>query len=171
MENHKILISFKKNKFNIKGKGEMSISNKIDYLNYKLNKINDNYDFKTTVNINNNQILLDILDYQKKENLNSTLYIKGSYKKNKKITFDNISLKDDDKNNFMIEGLNLDNKLKIEDIDKLELNFINNNKIKNQIFLKKDKKKYKISGESFDVSKLIDNILDNGKKNRAIFNF
>ncbi|MDB4846105.1 AsmA-like C-terminal region-containing protein [Candidatus Pelagibacter sp.] len=164
LENHKILISFKKNKFNIKGKGEMSISNKIDYLNYKLNKINDNYDFKTTVNINNNQILLDILDYQKKENLNSTLYIKGSYKKNKKITFDNISLKDDDKNNFMIEGLNLDNKLKIEDIDKLELNFINNNKIKNQIFLKKDKKKYKISGESFDVSKLIDNILDNGKK-------
>jgi hypothetical protein len=164
LENHKILISFKKNKFDIKGKGEMSISNKIDYLNYKLNKINDNYDFKTTVNINNSKILLDILDYQKKENLNSTLYIKGSYKKNKKITFDNISLKDDDKNNFMIEGLNLDNKLKIEDIDKLELNFINNNKIKNQIFLKKDKKKYKISGESFDVSKLIDNILDNGKK-------
>ena len=171
LENHKILINYKKNKFDIKGKGGIFIQNKIDYLNYEINKINDNYNFKTTVNFNNNLILLDFLNYKKKEDLNSSLYFKGSYKKNKKIKFDTISLIDDNKNNFMIEGLNLNSKFKIENIDKLDINFINNNKLKNEISLKKDNKKYKISGKSFDATKLIDDILDgdNEKESFSIF--
>ena len=171
LENHKILINYKKNKFDIKGKGGIFIQNKIDYLNYEINKINDNYNFKTTVNFNNNLILLDFLNYKKKEDLNSSLYFKGSYKKNKKIKFDTISLIDDDENNFMIEGLNLNSKFKIENIDKLDINFINNNKLKNEISLKKDNKKYKISGKSFDATKLIDDILDgdNEKESFSIF--
>ena len=171
LENHKILINYKKNKFDIKGKGGIFIQNKIDYLNYEINKINDNYNFKTTVNFNNNLILLDFLNYKKKEDLNSSLYFKGSYKKNKKIKFDTISLIDDDENNFMIEGLNLNSKFKIENIDKLDINFINNNKLKNEISLKKDNKKYKISGKSFDATKLIDDILDgdNEKESFLIF--
>ena len=171
LENHKILINYKKNKFDIKGKGGIFIQNKIDYLNYEINKINDNYNFKTTVNFNNNLILLDFLNYKKKEDLNSALYFKGSYKKNKKIKFDTISLIDDNKNNFMIEGLNLNSKFKIENIDKLDINFINNNKLKNEISLKKDNKKYKISGKSFDATKLIDDILDsdNEKESFSIF--
>ena len=171
LENHKILINYKKNKFDIKGKGGIFIQNKIDYLNYEINKINDNYNFKTTVNFNNNLILLDFLNYKKKEDLNSSLYFKGSYKKNKKIKFDTISLIDDNKNNFMIEGLNLNSKFKIENIVKLDINFINNNKLKNEISLKKDNKKYKISGKSFDATKLIDDILDgdNEKESFSIF--
>ena len=171
LENHKILINYKKNKFDIKGKGGIFIQNKIDYLNYEINKINDNYNFKTTVNFNNNLILLDFLNYKKKEDLNSALYFKGSYKKNKKIKFDTISLIDDNKNNFMIEGLNLNSKFKIENIDKLDINFINNNKLKNEISLKKDNKKYKIRGKSFDATKLIDDILDsdNEKESFSIF--
>ena len=171
LENHKILINYKKNKFDIKGKGGIFIQNKVDYLNYEINKINDNYNFKTTVNFNNNLILLDFLNYKKKEDLNSALYFKGSYKKNKKIKFDTISLIDDDENNFMIEGLNLNSKFKIENIDKLDINFINNNKLKNEISLKKDNKKYKISGKSFDATKLIDDILDgdNEKESFSIF--
>ena len=171
LENHKILINYKKNKFDIKGKGGIFIQNKIDYLNYEIDKINDNYNFKTIVNFNNNLILLDFLNYKKKEDLNSSLYFKGSYKKNKKIKFDTISLIDDDENNFMIEGLNLNSKFKIENIDKLDINFINNNKLKNEISLKKDNKKYKISGKSFDATKLIDDILDgdNEKESFSIF--
>ena len=171
LENHKILINYKKNKFDIKGKGGIFIQNKIDYLNYEINKINDNYNFKTTVNFNNNLILLDFLNYKKKEDLNSSLYFKGSYKKNKKIKFDTISLIDDDENNFMIEGLNLNSNFKIENIDKFDINFINNNKLKNEISLKKDNKKYKISGKSFDATKLIDDILDgdNEKESFSIF--
>ena len=163
LENHKIVINYKKNKFEISGEGEIFIDNKIDYLSYDIEKSNDNYDFNVVVNFNNSLILLDFFNYKKKKNLNSTLYINGSYRKNKKIKFDTISLIDDDKNSFLIEGLNLNSKFKIEDINKLDVNFINNNKIKNQITLKKNKKKYQIQGKSFDATKLIDNILDSNE--------
>ena len=167
LKSHKIFIDYKKNKIYINGEGLVLIQNKIDYLKYEVNKKNNNYDFKTTVDINNNLILLDFLNYKKKEDLDSTLYTKGSYTKNKKIKFDTISLIDDDKNIFKIEGLYLNSKFKIDDVHKLDLNFINNNKIKNQISLKKNKKKYKIYGKSFDATKLIDYILDGNNDNKS----
>ena len=171
LKDHKILISYKKNKFDIKGEGEIFLQNKFDYLNYEVNQINNNYKFKTIINFNNNVILLDFLNYKKKEDTDLTLLIKGSYKKDKKIIFDTISLIDDDKNKIMIEGLSLNNKFKIVDIKILDLNFMNKNKIKNQISLKKDKKKYKIYGKSFDATKLINDILDSddNKKSFSIF--
>jgi hypothetical protein len=171
LKDHKILISYKKNKFDIKGEGEIFLQNKVDYLNYEVNQINNNYKFKTIINFNNNVILLDFLNYKKKEDTDLTLLIKGSYKKDKKIIFDTISLIDDDKNKIMIEGLSLNNKFKIVDIKILDLNFMNKNKIKNQISLKKDKKKYKIYGKSFDATKLINDILDSddNKKSFSIF--
>ena len=171
LKDHKILISYKKNKFDIKGEGEIFLQNKVDYLNYEVNQINNNYKFKTIINFNNNVILLDFLNYKKKEDIDLTLLIKGFYKKDKKITFDTISLIDDDKNKIMIEGLSLNNKFKIVDIKILDLNFMNKNKIKNQISLKKDKKKYKIYGKSFDATKLINDIFDSddNKKSFSIF--
>ena len=59
LKDHKILISYKKNKFDIKGEGEIFLQNKVDYLNYEVNQINNNYKFKTIINFNNNVILLD----------------------------------------------------------------------------------------------------------------
>ena len=111
--------------------------------------------------------MLDFINYKKKEDLESTLFIKGSYKKNKKIKFNTITFADKDKNSFIIEGLNLNNKFKVNDIEKLDINFINKNKIQNQISLKKDKKNYQIQGESFDATKLIDKIFESDDKNES----
>ena len=85
--------------------------------------------------------------------------------------FDIISLIDEDKNKLIIEGLDLNNKFKIVDFSKLDLNFINNNELKNQVILKKDKKKYRIYGKSIDATLLIDSILDsdNGNESFSIF--
>ena len=171
LKNHKILISYKKNKFDIKGEGGIFLQNKADYLNYEVNQVNNDYNFKTIINFNDNVILLDFLNYKKKEDTDLTLLLKGSYKKDKKITFDIISLIDDDQNKITIEGLSLNDKFKIADINRLDLNFINNDKIKNQISLKKDKKKYKIYGKSFDATKLINDIFDSDNNKESFFIF
>ena len=171
LDDHKILINYKNGKLDIQGKGKISIGDKIDYLDYKLDKKNDNYNFKTNFNINKNSLLLKELSYNKKEGLKSKLMIEGVYLKDEEIKFDNISLIDDDKNSFRIKSLNLNNKFRIINIDRVELNFFNTNKINNQIFLKRNKKKYEIYGKSFDASKLIDKILDadNNKESSSIF--
>jgi len=171
LQNHKILIDYKKNKLNISGNGELIIEDKIDSLDYKITKKNDEYIFKTNISINKNPLLIDILKYKKEEDLDSSLKLDGIYVNNKKIEFNSILL-NEDKNIFLLKNLKLNNKLKINSIDLLDFKYINNDKIQNQINLKKDKKNYKIKGRSFDAAKLIDVLLnnENNSDDTSIFN-
>jgi len=159
LQNHKILINYKKNQLDIIGNGKITIEDKSDTLDYQVTKKKDQYIFDTNININKNSFLIDELEYEKKENLDSLLELNGIYEEKKQIKFNLISLKEND-NNFLIKNLSLNNEFKITDIKSLELNYINNNKIKNQINLKKNKKNYEIYGNNFDVSKLIDETLN-----------
>ena len=170
LKNNKISIDYNKKKLSIYGNGPISIEDKLDYVDYKLIKKDEDYNFETSVNINNNSILLNILNYTKKSNLESVLDIKGTYKKNKSINFDYIKLTDENKNNFTFKELNLNNNFKINSIDSIDFNFNNNNNFKNQINIKKNKNNYEVNGVSFDASKLIDEILNNNDKNsKSIF--
>tara|TARA_B110000196_G_scaffold291062_1_gene277729 strand:- start:735 stop:2939 length:2205 start_codon:yes stop_codon:yes gene_type:complete len=166
LENHKILIDYKKNQFEINGKGKIRINDKSDTLSYKVSKKSDQYIFDTNININKNLFLINEFEYKKKENLNSQLKLSGVYKKNKEIKFDLISLKEND-NSFLIKNLSFNNKFKISEIDSLKLNYVNNNNIKNQIDLKRNKKNYEIYGKSFDATKLINEILNRNQENES----
>ena len=66
-ENHKIIIDYKKDKIDIKGNGEILIKDKRDSINYKVVKNNGNYTFDTKVNLKNNKLLINFLDYEKKK--------------------------------------------------------------------------------------------------------
>ena len=169
LENHQILIDYKKNQLNVTGKGKITIEDTSDILDYKITKKNNQYTFDTNFKINKNPFLINMLDYKKKKDLASTLKLRGTYKKNKNIIFDLISLSENN-NNFLIKNLNLNNKFKISDIKLLELNYINNNKIMNKLSIKKNKKNYKIYGNSFDISKIINKTLDNDEESSSIFN-
>jgi len=162
LQNHKILVNYKKNKLDISGEGQLIIEDKIDKLNYKIIKKDDIYNFNTNININKNSLLIDILNYKKKENLNSLLKLNGIYKSNNEIKFNSISLNEND-NSFLVKNLSLNDKLKILNIDLLDLNYINNGKIQNRINLKRNKKNYKIKGKNFDANKLIEELLKDKK--------
>jgi hypothetical protein len=171
LEDHVILIDYKKNKIDIKGKGKIFLESKADYISYEIKRKNDDYIFNTITNFDKNVIFLEILNYEKKKNLNSILKVNGSFKKNKNIEFQLISLKDDNNNFFEINNLKIDQKFKINTFDKLVFTFSNNNKIQNKISLTRNKKKYKVYGKSFDASKLLDQVLNtnNKKQSSALF--
>ena len=46
---------------------------------------------------------------------------------------------------------------------------MNNNKIKNQLFLTKNNSNYVLKGESFDAKKLINKVMDNDDENFSLF--
>ena len=171
LTNHKILINYNKNQLDINGKGEILIEDKLDTLDYKITKKKEQYFFDTNIDINKNPLILDVLDYKKRKNVNSLISLNGIYKKNKQIKFNLISFKEN-KNEFLIKNLHLNNKLKIINIDLLDLNYRNNNKIQNQIYLKKNKKNYEIKGKSFDATKLIVKFLNSKDNDKfsSIFN-
>ena len=164
LKNHQISLNYKKNNLNIRGKGKIVIEDSIDNLNYKIDKKDNRYFFDTSVNINKNPIMVDILKYSKSKDVNSTLRLKGDYVEGKKIKFESI-LYIENKNILSMENLHLDNDFNILDLKKLKLDYFNNNKIKNQINLKKEHNNFKIYGKSFDITKIIDLILDSDNEN------
>ena len=165
---HKININYEKNKFDIKGNGNILLENKIDSLSYQVIRNENNYSFNTKINLKNNSLLIDFLDYEKKEDLDSLLLIKGNFKKNNQLIFNLINLKEND-NEILIEGLNLNKSFKIIDIKKFNINYRNNKKISNNLNLKKDKLDFIIEGQSFDATSIINNIIDSDEESSSIF--
>ena len=168
LKKHKIIINYKKNIFHIKGNGNILLEDKSDILSYEIIKNKNNLSFDAKINLKNNSLLIDFLDYEKKVNHSSLLSIKGSLNEDDKLKFDLISLKEKN-NEILIKGLDLSKNFKIIDIDNFNINYENNKKILNKINLKKNNSNFIIEGESFDASKIINNIINNDEKNSSIF--
>jgi len=170
-QDHEIEVSIKKKKLSIKGAGSYLIDTHLEKINYDIINKDGNLKFQSKININKNPLYLGFLNYKKKENENSTLFIDGEFQKDKTLLFKKISL-NDSKNNFLIDNLNLSKDLKINYFKIIDLNFINENKNNNEIFLKRDKKDYLISSKIFDGSTILDEILtgDNDEGISRFFN-
>ena len=137
---HKIELFLSKNKLLIKGKGNFSIDEKIDKINYEIQSNDDKYNFKSQIELKNIPLQIKLFNYTTKENKNALLNIEGTYEKNKNIYFKNILLKELE-NNFQINGLSLNQNYKINYIEEFNFDFLNDSKKKNKILLKKKKKK------------------------------
>ena len=94
--------------------------------------------------------------------------IKGSFKKNSQLRFDLINLKEKN-NEISIKGLDLNKNFKITDIESFNINYNNDKKLLNKINLKKDNSNFIIEGDSFDASRIINNIMDNDEESTSIF--
>ena len=167
-EKHKIVINYNKNKVDIKGNGKILIKNKYDFIHYQILKNNDKFIFDSKINFKNSKLLIDFLDYEKKENLNALVLIKGNIRNNKKINFDLISLVENG-NKISFKNLNLHKDFKIISLDSFNFNYLNKKKIKNQLHLKKNNSNYMIEGESFDATKLINKIMDSNDESSSLF--
>jgi len=158
LKNHLIKLSFKKNELNLSGKGNFLINNELDILEYNFVKKNNEFFFKSKITLEKNPLLIDVLKYEKKKNVKSFIKIEGLYKKEKYIKFNKISL-EENKNQFLIEGLTLNEKLKINEIDAINIDFLNKDEINNKITLKRNNKNYKIKGKTFDADILLNQML------------
>ena len=167
-ENHTIAIDYDNDKLNIKGNGEILIKDKLDSINYQIIRSNGEFIFDIKTNLKNNKLLIDFLDYEKKENLDASILIKGKLKKNNTIIFDLISLIEKN-NKILFKKLILSKNFKIINMDSFIFNYLNKMKIKNQLFLKRNNSNYNIEGESFDAMKLINGIMDSEDDNFSLF--
>ena len=168
LEGNKIVIKYEKNKFDIKGNGIFLLEDKSDKISYQIIKTNNSLSFNSKINIKNNQLLINFLDYEKKEGLDSSILIKGIFKKDDQLSFDLISLNENG-NQILIKDLNLNKNFKIIDIKNFKINYKNNQNILNKLNLKKDNLNFILEGESFDASRIINNIIDADDKSLSIF--
>jgi hypothetical protein len=168
LEEHKILINYNKNKLNIEGKGNILLDDKLDNLSYQIVKDSSSLSFDSKINLKNNSLIINFLDYEKKEGLNSLISVKGVFKKNNQLRLDLINLKEKN-NKISITGLDLSKTYKIIDIENFKINYKNDKNIFINLFLNKKDSNYFIEGESFDASKIMNDIMDNDEESSSIF--
>jgi hypothetical protein len=167
-ENHKIIINYNKNNSNIKGEGKILVKDKHDLINYDVTKSHNKFIFKTKTKIKNSELLIEFLNYKKKENVDASIVINGSFKNNSSINFNLISLIEKD-NKILFKNLNLSKDFKLISMDSFNFDYLNSYKIKNELLLKKNNSNYTIEGKSFDATELINKIMDNDDENFSLF--
>ena len=166
-KNHKIKLEYKKDFLLVEGEGDFLIKEN-DKIKYKILKQKEIIDFSSELKISNNQIKFDILNYQNKDNSNIKIIIKGKKDSKKNFLFKEISLTEKN-NNIGIKNLLLNNTNKIQKIDKINLDYIDKENLKNKVLIIKKDKNYILKGETFNVNKLIENILKSSNKNENLF--
>jgi hypothetical protein len=167
-ENQIIKLEYKKDNLSIIGEGEVFLQNEIDLIEYEFYKRNDQVKFNTTLNISKNPFKLDLLNYKKKENSNLKLKIQGKRSIEKKLIFDEISFKE--KNNIVsVKDLTLSGDYKIDDIGNIDINYVDEDNFKNNLKITKKNKDYLVSGNSFNIDKIIEKLLNSENENKSEF--
>jgi len=167
LNNNYVEIDYSKNKTHIKTKGDYSF--KDDYDNYEIDifKEKNKFNFKSSLDLKNSIIKIKEIDYSKQKGIDSKIRIEGYYIYNDELKFNDIEFLEDN-NKIFLSNLRLNNNYKIEDIEKIELNYFNSNKKLNYLKVFKNKNNYEIVSDFFDAQKLIKNlIVENSNTNNT----
>jgi len=169
-KDHKIKIKLTKGRLDIKGDGEIYIGDVSEQLSYSVIKDAREITFDTNLNIKNNPLTINFLDYKKKKGNSSEILLKGIYKKNKELILKDISLTEKN-NRILIKDLMFSKNFKVKDLSYIKLNYRNKNDLLNNLELKKNKSNFSINGKSFDATQLISNSMSDDESTTIFENF
>jgi len=169
-KDHKIKIKLIKGMLDIKGGGDIYIGDESEQLSYSVIKDDRKITFDTNLNIKNNPLTINFLDYKKKKGNSSEILLKGIYKKNKELILKDISITEKN-NQILIKDLMFSKNFKVKDLSYIKLNYRNKNDLLNNLELKKNKSNFSINGKSFDATQLINNSMSDDESTTIFENF
>ena len=169
-KDHKIKIKLIKGILDIRGDGDIYIGDESEQLSYSVIKDDGKITFDTNLNIKNNPLTINFLDYKKKKENSSEILLKGIYKKNKELILKDISITEKN-NRILIKDLLFSKNFKVKDLSYIKLNYRNKNDLLNNLELKKNKSNFSINGKSFDATQLINNSMSDDESTTIFENF
>ena len=157
-------LDYSKDKIQLIGNGKYSLNDKFD--NFKINIVNEKkkYVFENSFDLDNILINVNEINYTKSKKIDSTVVMKGSYYKDKDLNLSEINFLEG-ANKIILNNLNLSNKFKVKNFDKLEFNYFNENNELNEIKILKYKNNYELTGSHFDGKSLVKNLIDGNSNN------
>ncbi len=159
LNNHKIKIEYKKNYLKVKGSGEALIQKEKDIIDYNIIKSKKDIKFKTLIKIKKNPFNLDFINFKKNANSILNLSIDGNKNlKSEEISFEKVLLKEEN-NIIELRNLQLSKDKKIQSVDKIDLDYIDSDFLRNKINISKQKKNYNLSSTSLNLTKILDDLL------------
>jgi hypothetical protein len=170
LEDYKIKIKLTKDILDITGKGDIYIGDDLEQLSFSITNKDGKITFETKLNVKNNPLIINFLDYKKKKGDSSEILLKGIYKKNKELILQTISITEKN-NQILINNLLLSENFKIKNLDYVKLDYRNKNDLVNKVELKKNESNFSIKGESFDATQFINNSMDDDENSSIFENF
>jgi hypothetical protein len=165
--NQKIKIDYKNKDLFISGSGKFKVHKDYDEIDYFFEKKENSINFNTQLNLKNTIFKIDKINYKKKDETNMFLKIDGELKNNKNLIINNLTITEND-NKINIINLSLNNKNQVIKIDKVDINFLDTENIKNIIYIENQKNtSYIIKGVSLNANPLITNLLESDDKNKS----
>ena len=168
-ENQKIKLNYNKSNMEITGSGNVFLQEESDIIKYKITNNKKDLIFDTNLKISKNPLVIDLLGYEKNKKSILDLTIKGKSNKNS-LYFKEILLSENE-NILFIKDLELTNKYKINDIGNIKIDYVDKENLNNKLQIKKDKKNYKVTGDSLNINKIVTELLESkSNKKQDIFN-
>jgi len=169
-KNHIMNINYEKDQFNVSGKGSVLLQKEESKIDYIFEKNKELINFKTNLEIGKNPIKLSFINYDKQKKLDSNLKLEIILKDQKQFLIRELDFTEN-KNKFSARNILLNKEFKIEDFDRVNLNYTDSEKKINQLELIKNNNLYLLKGISFNANSLIENLLDDKKqKKNELFN-
>ena len=156
-------------KLEIEGEGDIFLQENSDKIKYSIAKNDKTYSFNKLLEIENNPLEIDFINFIKKDQSKSELNILGTFNESKGLNFEKINFKNED-NKIELKQLILDKNLKINHLEEANFEFIDKLNIKNKFSIKKSKKDYLVFGKKFNAFYLIDDLIFSEKSSHNIFN-
>ncbi len=164
LSNNNLEIEYKNEKLSIIGDGKILLQDNEDEISYKLERTNDDFKLESALKINDNPLILNLLNYEKKKD--ATINIRGSIINNQ--NFVNSFILKEENNSFSLKNLRFSKNNKIKKIDQLDINYLDKDGKKNSLSLLRKDKEYILKGSYFNVDNLLENILNNENENSKI---
>ena len=160
LKDHKIQINYQDNILVLDGFGKIKFEKELNQIKYFFSSKNKKYNFKTDLEINDTPIKLDFINYKKNKNLNSQLKINGNINKRFGLDFKKISLLSKN-NRLIVNELVIDKDNKLSKVDKIDLDYIDNDNLKNKFIINRTKNNnYELKGSFLNADPIITSLLE-----------
>ena len=167
LKDHKIQINYQDNILALEGFGKIKFEKELNQIKYFFSSKNKKYNFKTDLEINDTPVKIDFINYKKNKNLNSQLKINGSINKKFGLDFEKISLLSKN-NRLIVNELVIDKDNKLSKVDKIDLNYIDADNLKNKFIVNRTKNNnYELKGSLLNANPIITSLLE-GKDNQHL---
>ncbi len=158
LSDNNLEIDYIKKNFSVIGEGKILIQDNEDNIFYKIDKVNKNIKFETSVQINDNPINIDFIGYEKK-NKKALINFEGIKEDKGNLLISSFSYKEKE-NIFDFQKIILNKVFQINELDQLEMNYFDKDNRKNSILLIRKNKEYSLSGSYFNADNLIENLFE-----------
>ena len=162
--NHFIKIDYSNKKTTINGSGDILLQDSNDLITYNIKNLKDIYEFEVSLDILKNPLVIDFLNYQNDKD-KKIIKLAGKHSLRKGTTFKNIFFNQNE-NKIRINDIEVSNDLKIKSFKDITLDFFDADDKKNKVSIIRKKNSYILSGPSFNINSLLDNLV-NDKTNKS----